>query len=189
MKRKEEMKTLYDAICRGDPSVSSSALSSSLGVTPQALSLRIFRDAYRLSGCCLPSFASELEVFQHNDFFTLCLRLPDVCDAADRRAPLTSSENSAVVKTVSRHLALLKPALEDLMRVLSGVSAGVSGGVLAGAGLKRQVEAVQSAVGKKEGRRALFRMARLLVELVLLQLRKTKWNGWSVLGCCCGNGK
>ncbi|KAH7815752.1 uncharacterized protein MONOS_3736 [Monocercomonoides exilis] len=138
--------------------------------TPQALSQRFFLDAYRLSGCCLPLYASVLEVCKRNVFFTLCVLFLDVCDAADRRAPLTASENSAVVKTMSRHLALLKPALDDRVRVLSGVSAGVSGGVLTGAGLKRRVEAVQSAVGKKEGRRALFRMVRLLVELVGLPL-------------------
>ncbi|KAH7823634.1 uncharacterized protein MONOS_14256 [Monocercomonoides exilis] len=143
-KRKEKMmKVLYDEICSGDPSTSSTSSSTSStssspevvrrGITyseleshlcacypqtPQALSLRIFRDAYRQSGCCLPSFASVLEACQRNDFFTLCLRLPDVCDTTDRWAPLKASENSAVVKTVSQHIALFKPELDDCVRVL-----------------------------------------------------------------------
>ncbi|KAH7828788.1 uncharacterized protein MONOS_15473 [Monocercomonoides exilis] len=125
-KRKESMNALYDAICSGDSSTSSSAsstTSSSLsspgavrrGITyselesllcvcypqtPQALSLRIFRDAYRLSGCCLPSFTSVLEVCLQNDFMMRYLKLPDVCDTTDRWAPLKASEKNAAVKTV-----------------------------------------------------------------------------------------
>ncbi|KAH7816682.1 uncharacterized protein MONOS_8427 [Monocercomonoides exilis] len=77
VKRKEAMKKLYGVICSCDILTSSSGtafreitfseLDSLLYVcnlqTPQALSLRIFRDAYRLSGCCPRSFASVLEAF------------------------------------------------------------------------------------------------------------------------------
>ncbi|KAH7817453.1 uncharacterized protein MONOS_11247 [Monocercomonoides exilis] len=72
MKRKEEMKALYDAICCSDPSVSSSASSSSLGVVCRGithselesllyvsnlsmqlvLSLQVYLDVFRISGCC-----------------------------------------------------------------------------------------------------------------------------------------
>ncbi|KAH7820256.1 uncharacterized protein MONOS_16443 [Monocercomonoides exilis] len=93
------------------------------------------------------------------------------------------------VKTVSTRLALLKPELDDRVRVQSGVLAGVSAGVLTGAGLKRRVEAMHSAVVKKEGRRALLCVVRLLVELAGLQLERNEVEGVICFGLLLVDGQ
>ncbi|KAH7828808.1 uncharacterized protein MONOS_13369 [Monocercomonoides exilis] len=115
----------------------------------QALLLRIFQDAYRLSGCCMPSLISKLEACHRNNF-TKCLLLLDMSDSSDLRDFLTTSDNNAVAKTMNRKLVLLRPVLDFCAQVLSGVSAGVSGGVLAGAGLKLRVELVQLQLEKND---------------------------------------
>ncbi|KAH7832700.1 uncharacterized protein MONOS_10936 [Monocercomonoides exilis] len=57
------------------------------------------------------------------------------------------------------------------------------------AGLKWRVEAVQQAEGKKKGRRVLFRMVRLLVELVELQLWRNEVEGVICFGLPLGYGQ
>ncbi|KAA6384421.1 MAG: hypothetical protein EZS28_020051 [Streblomastix strix] len=142
--------------------------------TSMETALSIYRDAFRLSGCQRPmQFSSFFEACMRNNFFIYALRLPSTIDVCEKRVPLPSAENGAALRIIGKHLALMRPCLEDRIKQWSLITSPAGVGI----SLRKVMKGIEDALAKKEGRKASFAMMKMYVMMISLQLAQNECDG------------